>query len=324
MKVLTTGTAGFIGSAFVRQAASKGYEIIVVDNLDYAGDLKRLEEVKKKYRFYKADICDSGKIGSIFKKEKPEIVVNFAAQSHVDRSIKEPAIFIEANVKGIQVLLEAAKKQNTAKFLHISTDEVYGDIEVGEFPESAALNPSSPYAASKAAADLLLKSYIRTYKFPGIIVRPCNNYGPWQYPEKFIPLAILKILRNEKIPVYAEGKNVREWLYVEDCAQGILDIMEKGRIGQIYNLGSGQEKQNIEVVKTILKILKLNESRIEFVKDRPGHDIRYRLHSQKVLQEIGWQPKVKFEEGIAKTVDWCVEHKGWLISKWKRIAPLYK
>jgi len=324
MKILTTGSAGFIGSAFVRMLAQKGQEVIIIDNLDYAGDLKRLDEAKGYYKFYKADIRDQKKIDAIFKKEKPDAVVNFAAQSHVDRSIKEPFIFTDTNIRGVQVLLEASKKYELQRFIHISTDEVYGDIEHGEFIETTPLNPSSPYSASKAAADLLVKSYQRTFKFPAIIVRPSNNYGPWQYPEKLIPLAVLKILRGEKIPVYAQGTNVREWLYMEDSAAGILAILENGKLGEIYNLGSGQERQNIEVVRAILSILKADESRIEFVQDRPGHDIRYKLNSQKIKQEVGWQAKVQFEEGITKTVEWCVANKTWLLTKWQKIAPLYK
>jgi dTDP-glucose 4,6-dehydratase len=324
MKILTTGSAGFIGSAFVRLMAQKGIKLVIVDNLDYAADLKRLEAAKGFFKFYKADIRDQKKIDSIFNKEKPEAVVNFAAQSHVDRSIKEPFIFTDTNIKGVQVLLEVSKKCGLERFVHISTDEVYGDIEHGEFLETTPLNPSSPYSASKASADLLVKSYQRTFKFPAIIVRPSNNYGPWQYPEKLIPLAVLRILRGEKIPVYAQGKNVREWLYVEDSAAGILDILEKGKLGEVYNLGSGQEKQNIDVVKGILAILKADESRIEFVKDRPGHDIRYKLNSQKIRVELGWEAKVKFEQGLEKTVEWCVLNKDWLLGKWKKIAPLYK
>jgi dTDP-glucose 4,6-dehydratase len=323
-KILTTGSAGFIGSAFVRLMAQKGIKLAIVDNLDYAADLKRLEEAKGAFKFYKADIRDQKKIDTVFKKEKPDVVVNFAAQSHVDRSIKEPFIFTDTNIRGVQVLLEVSKKYGLERFVHISTDEVYGDIEHGEFLENTPLNPSSPYSASKAAADLLVKSYQRTFKFPAIIVRPSNNYGPWQYPEKLIPLAVLKILRGEKIPVYAQGKNVREWLYVEDSAAGISDILEKGKLGEIYNLGSGQEKQNIDVVKGILSILKADESRIEFVKDRPGHDIRYKLNSQKVRQEVGWEAKVKFEQGLEKTVEWCAANKDWLLGKWKKIAWLYK
>jgi len=323
MKILTTGTAGFIGSAFVRQAAKKGIEVIVVDCLDYAGDLARIQEAKPGFKFYKADIRDAKKINAIFNKEKPQAVVNFAAQSHVDRSIKDPAIFIDTNVRGVQVLLEASRAAGIEKFVHISTDEVYGDIEQGEFLETTPLNPSSPYSASKAAADLLVRSYQRTFKFPAVIVRPSNNYGPWQYPEKLIPLAILKLMRGEKVPVYSRGENVREWLFVEDCARGIMDILEKGRIGEVYNLGSGQEKQNIEVVRQILKIMGCDESRIEFVKDRPGHDIRYKLNSQKVRQETGWQPKVSFEEGIKTTVSWCQDNQTWLLKKWEGVAKLY-
>jgi dTDP-glucose 4,6-dehydratase len=324
MKILTTGSAGFIGSAFVRLLAAKGVQSVIVDNLDYAADLKRLEAAKGSFKFYKADIRDQKKIEAIFKKEKIDAVVNFAAQSHVDRSIREPFIFTDTNIRGVQVLLEVSKKCGLERFVHISTDEVYGDIEQGEFLETTPLNPSSPYSASKASADLLVKSYQRTFKFPAIIVRPSNNYGPWQYPEKLIPLAVLKILRGENIPVYAQGKNVREWLYVEDSAAGILDILEKGKLGEVYNLGSGQEKQNIDVVKGILRVLKADESRIEFVKDRPGHDIRYKLNSQKIRQELGWEAKVKFEQGLEKTVEWCVDNKDWLLGKWAKISWLYK
>jgi dTDP-glucose 4,6-dehydratase len=342
-KILVTGAAGFIGSAFARlllnrdcsagtvpegdcpkQYNLKGLSLIVIDKLTYAGDLARLKEVKGRYKFYKADICSKRQMESIFAKEKPQIVANFAAETHVDRSILDSVPFIETNITGTQVLLDASRKYGISKVIHISTDEIYGDIPQGEFLENTTLNPSSPYSASKAAADLLVKSYIRTFKFPAIIVRPSNNYGPWQYPEKLIPLAVLKILRGEKVPVYAKGENVREWLYVEDCASGVLQIMEKAKAGEIYNLGSGQEKQNIEVVKAILSIMKADESRIEFVKDRPGHDIRYKLNSQKVQREIGWQPKVQFEEGIRRTVEWCLSNKKWLLARWSKIAPLYK
>jgi len=268
-KILVTGGAGFIGSALVRlllnrdcPQAVKGLsldkKVVVVDKLTYAGDLKRLEEVKGKYKFYKADICDKKRIESIFKKEKPDIIVHFAAQTHVDRSIIDATPFIETNVKGTQVLLDIARKHKIRKLVHISSDEVYGDIEKGKFTEDSPLKPNNPYAASKAAADLLIKSYIRTYGFPAVIIRPCNNYGLWQYPEKLIPLAVLKILKNEKISLYADGRNRREWLYVEDCAEGILKILKKGKIGKIYNLGSGCEMENIVVASMLLKILKVN------------------------------------------------------------------
>ena len=338
-KLLITGGAGFIGSAFVRlllnrdcpeslrqfrgihpersEGPSKlrGLSLIVVDKLTYAGDLERLKEVEGKYKFYKADICDKKYIESIFKKEEPEIIVNFSAETHVDRSILDSKAFLQTNIIGTQVLLDISRKYRIKKFIQISTDECYGEIKKGSFTEDSPLKPNSPYAASKASADLLIRSYIRIYGFPAIIIRPCNNYGPWQYPEKLIPLAILKILKNKKIPIYADGKNVREWLYVEDCAQGILQILEKGKIGEIYNLGSQEEKQNIEVVKMILKILKRDQNLIEFVEDRPGHDIRYSLDSAKVFSEIGWRPKLKFEDGLRITVQWGLKHKGWLVSK---------
>ncbi|MCX5704293.1 MAG: GDP-mannose 4,6-dehydratase [Candidatus Omnitrophica bacterium] len=205
-----------------------------------------------------------------------------------------------------------------------NTDEVYGEIKKGSFSERSPLRPNSPYAASKAAADLLINAYVRTYRFPAIIIRPSNNYGPWQYPEKFIPLAILKILRNEKIPVYAKGKNVREWLFVDDCAQGILKILEKGKVGEVYNIGSNQEKQNIEVAKTLVKILDADKRLISFVKDRPGHDIRYRLNCRKIREEIGFRPRTGFDEGLRRTIYWCVNHKDWLFSKWSNIARIYK
>jgi dTDP-glucose 4,6-dehydratase len=328
-KILVTGGAGFIGSAFVRlllksQPSRRELSIIVIDKLTYAADLARLNDVKDKYKLYKVDICNKSKINAIFKKEKPIIVVNFAAETHVDRSIKDAAAFIDTNVKGTQILLDASRKYKIGRFIHISTDEVYGEIKKDEFSEDSPLQANSPYAASKAAADLLIKAYIRTYKFPAIIIRPCNNYGPWQYPEKFIPLSILKILRNDKIPVYGRGVNVREWLYVEDCARGILKIVNKGSIGEIYNIGSNQDKHNIEIAHTLLKILKVNKGMIQFVKDRPGHDLRYKLNSRKVFQETTWRPKVKLEEGLRITVNWCLKNKDWLLSKWIKIAPLYK
>lgn len=248
-KILVTGGAGFMGSEFVRQAVKRvssprrRLSLIIVDKLTYAGDLRRLEEVKGKYKFYKADICNQVVMESIFKKEHPEIVVHFAASTHVDRSIQDASPFIETNIKGTQILLDVSRKYKIKKFIHISSDEVYGEIKKDSFSEDSPLRPNSPYAASKAAADLLIKSYIRTYNFPAIIVRPCNNYGSWQYPEKLIPLAILKALRNEKIPVYGKGQNIREWLYVSDCIDAIFLILEKGKIDEIYNIGSGQEKE---------------------------------------------------------------------------------
>ncbi|MFH1198942.1 MAG: dTDP-glucose 4,6-dehydratase [Candidatus Omnitrophota bacterium] len=323
-KILVTGGAGFIGSAFARQAIKKGYKVIIVDKLTYAGDVRRLAVIKGKYKFYKVDICDQNKIERIFEKEKPDCVVNFSAETHVDRSIKSAKEFIETNVVGTEVLLCAVRQHKIKKFIQLSTDEIYGDIKKGEFFEDFPLNPSSPYSASKAAADLLIKSYIRTYNFPAIIVRPSNNYGPWQYPEKLIPRAILTVLKGGKIPVYAKGKNVREWLYVEDCASGILKILESGKIGEIYNIGSGQEKENIYIVKGILKAMRADSDGFEFVRDRPGHDIRYKLNSDKLKKDISWEPKVKIDDGLKFTVNWCLENKSWLLSKSEEVAALYK
>ncbi|MDP8216759.1 MAG: dTDP-glucose 4,6-dehydratase [Candidatus Kaelpia imicola] len=313
-KVLITGGAGFIGSEFVRLLAGRRYEIIVVDKLTYAGDLERLKTLEEKYKFYKLDICDRYGIEKIFKQERPDIVVHFAAQTHVDRSIKDAAVFIETNIKGTQNLLDAAKKYRIKKFIHISTDEVYGEIKKGKFNEDSHLQPGNPYAASKAAADLLIKSYIRTYDFPAVIVRPCNNYGPWQYPEKLVPLTIVKLLDNKQVPIYGKGVNKREWLYVADCAGGILKIMESGKPGEIYNLGSGIEKMNLNLAKKIIKILGSSEHLIKFVTDRPGHDLRYCLDSTKI-NKLGWKPKTSFDEGINQTVLWYKENSQWLETK---------
>lgn len=316
-KILVTGGAGFIGSEFVRLAVKKGYTPIVVDKLTYAGDLKRLEEVKGKYKFYKVDICNKKKLEPVFNQYNPAIVINFAAETHVDRSIQDASPFIETNVKGVQVFLDLSRKYKVKRVIHISTDEVYGEIEKGKFSEDSRLCPNSPYAASKASADLLIKSYIRTYKFPAIIIRPCNNYGLWQYPEKLIPLAVSKILKNESIPVYGKGINVREWLYVKDCAEGVFVVMKKGVAGEIYNIGSGDEQKNIYVVKRILEIANKPERLIKFVKDRLGHDIRYSLDSSKINKELGWERKTCFSEGLRKTVEWCILHKEWISDKSK-------
>ncbi len=242
----------------------------------------------------------------------------------MDRSIRNSAPFIDANVKGTQVLLDISRKYGIDKFVHISTDEVYGEIKSGRFSEESPVKPNSPYAASKAAADLLIAAYVRTHFFPAVIVRPCNTYGPWQYPEKLIPLAILKILKNEKVPVYGDGRNIREWLHVSDCVGAVFAVMEKGEPGGIYNAGSGVEKNNIDVVKSILDVLKKPAGMIEFVEDRQGHDIRYSLDSRKTLRETGWRPAVNFDEGLKTTVNWSLKHRDWLLSKWSAVAPLYK
>lgn len=327
-KILITGGAGFIGSAFTRLviASPKGAKqskVVIVDKLTYAGDLKRLEEIKGKFKFYEIDICNKKRIEGVFAKEKPDIVVHFAAESHVDRSINDASPFIDTNIKGTQILLDVSRKHNIKKFIFISTDEVYGEIAQGKFNESSPIRPNSPYAASKAASDLLVQSYIRTYNFPATIIRPSNNYGPWQYPEKLIPLAILRILEGKKIPVYGRGLNVREWLYVDDCARGIMAIMNQGEIGTVYNLGSACESRNIDTVRTLLKILGVGADRFEFVQDRLGHDLRYSLDSKNVTKRIGWKPAINFSQGLKSTVIWSLKHQAWLKSKLRDINKLY-
>lgn len=314
-KILVTGGAGFIGSAFIKLAIQQGYGVVVIDKLTYAGDLARLNEVTGKFKFYKLDIIDRARIEQLFKKEKPEILVNFAAESHVDRSILGSDDFVRTNIQGTQVLMDIAKKFRIVKFVHISTDEVYGDIEKGQFFENTAFNPSSPYSASKAAADLLVKSYIRTFKFPAVILRPSNNYGPWQYPEKFIPVVIYKALKNEKIPVYGRGQNIREWLHVYDCAKAVLKVIKKSDCGKAYNIGSGNERKNIDVARRILAILDKPVSLIEFVKDRPGHDFRYSLNYAKIRKDLDWQPQFSFDKGLVDTVLWYKNNFKWLESK---------
>lgn len=315
-KLLVTGGAGFIGSEFVRQGIKRGYTIAVIDKLSYAGDIARLKEVERNITFHKLDVTDRKSLEDVFKKEKPDAVVHWAAESHVDRSIADASPFLDTNIKGTQILLDISIKHGINKFINISTDEVYGDLgEDGQFFETTPLNPSSPYSVSKAAADMLGRAYHRTYSLPVITVRPSNNYGPWQYPEKLIPVIIMKALNNKKVPVYAKGENVREWLFVSDCAEAVFEILEKGETGEIYNVGSGEEKRNIEVVKTILQILDKPEDLIEFVKDRPGHDFRYSLNSHKISEQIGWKIKVHFPEGIKKTVTWYLDNIEWVKSK---------
>lgn len=314
LKILVTGGAGFIGSEFVRQAVKKGQKIIVVDKLAYSGDLERLKEIKGKYTFYKTDICQKTRLEAVFKKEKPHIIVHFAAETHVDRSILDAAPFIQTNVTGTQNLIGLSRKYKIRKFLHISTDEVYGESQSGRFPESAALKPKNPYSATKAAAELLVRAAVKTYHFPAIIIRPANNYGPWQYPEKLIPVIILKALKNKKVPVYGKGKQIREWLHVQDCAAGVHLILKKGKIGEAYNIGTYFERENITTVKTILKLLGKPQRLIQFVTDRPGHDFRYSVSCTKI-KKLGWKPKVTFTVGIKQTVQWYLLHLNWMEKK---------
>lgn len=325
-KVLITGAAGFIGSHFVKVALEKGYDILALDKLTYAGDLRRLEDVIKHIKFFQVDITDRESLEKVFREEKPDMVVHFAAESHVDRSILDPLAFIKTNVEGTFNLLDLSKKFEVERFINISTDEIYGELEDldGKFTEESCLRPNSPYSASKASADMLGRAYYRTYNLQVITVRPSNNYGPWQYPEKLIPVVILKAIRNEPIPVYGTGKNRREWLYVKDCAVGILTVMEKGRVGEVYNLGSGIEKENLEVVKAILRILGKPEDLISFVKDRPGHDFRYRMSSQKIKRELGFSIKTDFEEGLKLTVDFYINHLDWVQEKEDELKNLWR
>lgn len=316
MKVLVTGGAGFIGSEFVRQTVTKGYNTVVVDSLTYAGDIERLKEVKDSINFYQVDITDTDSLKEVFEREKPAIVVHFAAESHVDRSILDPHSFIKTNIEGTLNLLELSKQYKVQRFINISTDEVYGELgEEGKFREDSPLCPNSPYSVSKAAQDMLARAYSRTYGLPVITVRPSNNYGQWQYPEKLIPVVIVKALKDEPIPVYGQGLNIREWLYVSDCAEAVIEIIEKGRDGEIYNVASGIEKRNIEVVKSILDLLGKPHTLIEFVKDRPGHDYRYSMDATKIERELGWKAKTDFETGLKKTVKWYVENIDWVERK---------
>ena len=315
-RLLITGGAGFIGSEFVRQSLKRGYEVAVLDKLSYAGDLERLKEASGKIAFYQVDISDREAVEKVFRAEEPDAVIHWAAESHVDRSIMDASPFLDTNIKGTQVMLDVAKYSGIQKFINVSTDEVYGDLrEDGQFYETTPLNPSSPYSVSKASADMLGRAYYRTYGLPVITVRPSNNYGPWQYPEKLIPVVIMKAWNNEKVPVYGKGENIREWLFVSDCVEGVFEILEKGGISEIYNIGSGAEKRNVDVVRAILQILGKSEDLIEFVKDRLGHDFRYSLNSDKMREQLCWKAKTSFSEGIEKTVNWYVENMGWLKSK---------
>ena len=314
LKILITGGAGFIGSEFARQAAKNGQKIVIIDKLTYAGDLERLKEIKGKYTFYKTDICQKTKLEAVIKKERPHKIVHFAAETHVDRSIRDALPFILTNVTGTQNLIDLSRKYKIKKFVHISTDEVYGESQKGRFKETAALKPANPYSATKAAAELLVRAAIKTHRFPAIIIRPANNYGPWQYPEKLIPVIILKALRNKKVPVYGKGRQIREWLHVRDCAEGIHLILKKGKLGEAYNIGTCFECENLMTVKTILKLLKKPKRLIEFVADRPGHDFRYSVSCAKI-KKLGWKPKIAFATGIKQTVQWYPAHLNWMERK---------
>ena len=323
MKILVTGAAGFIGSNFVfhMMEAHPNYEIVGLDALTYAGNLETLASAmdNPRFKFVKMDITDVAAIDKLFEEEKFNVVVNFAAESHVDRSIEDPGIFLKTNILGTQVLMDASIKHGVKRFHQVGTDEVYGDLPLDRpdlfFVETMPLTASSPYSASKASADLLVMAYHRTYGLPVTISRCSNNYGPYQFPEKLIPLMIANARADKALPVYGEGLNVRDWLYVEDHCRAIDMILENGKVGEIYNIGGHNEKANIEVVKIILKELNKPESLITYVTDRKGHDQRYAIDPTKIHNELGWLPETKFEKGIKKTIQWYLDNEEW----WKNI-----
>jgi len=323
MKILVTGAAGFIGSNFVFHMLDShpDYEIVGLDALTYAGNLETLAHVmdNPKFKFVRTDITDAAAIDKLFEEEKFDIVVNFAAESHVDRSIEDPGVFLKTNILGTQVLMDASIKHGVKRFHQVGTDEVYGDLPLDRpdlfFVETMPLTASSPYSASKASADLLVMAYHRTYGLPVTISRCSNNYGPYQFPEKLIPLMIANARADKALPVYGEGLNVRDWLYVEDHCRAIDMILENGRVGEVYNIGGHNEKANIEVVKIILNELDKPESLITYVTDRKGHDQRYAIDPTKIHNELGWLPETKFEDGIKKTIQWYLDNESW----WKNI-----
>ncbi|MFQ7059067.1 MAG: dTDP-glucose 4,6-dehydratase, partial [Turicibacter sanguinis] len=318
-KMLVTGGAGFIGGNFVHYMVNKypNYMIVNLDALTYAGNLETCQPVEGKpnYKFVKGDIADREFIFDLFEKEKFDVVVNFAAESHVDRSVKDPEIFIKTNVLGTQVLMDASRAYGVERYHQVSTDEVYGDLPLDRpdlfFTEETPLHTSSPYSASKASADLLVFAYHRTFGLPITISRCSNNYGPYHFPEKLIPLMISRALNDEKLPVYGNGENVRDWLHVYDHCAAIDLILHKGRVGEVYNVGGHNERTNLEVVRTILKALGKSEDLITYVTDRPGHDLRYAIDPQKLENELGWKPTYNFDTGIAQTIQWYLDNKQW-------------
>lgn len=316
MKLLVTGGAGFIGSNFIRYFLSvhPSAEIVNFDKLTYAGNLQNLADIdaQPNYRFVRGDICDAEAVEQLC--EEPfDAIAHFAAESHVDRSIAAAREFIRTNVEGTLVMLEAARKRKIPRFLHVSTDEVYGSMAPKESAtEQSQLAPNSPYAASKAASDLLVRSYVQTHKFPAVITRCTNNYGPYQFPEKLIPLMISNAMDGKKLPVYGDGLNERDWIFVEDHCRALDAVLEKGRSGEIYNIGSGRPVPNIGIVRSLLKLLNAPDGLIEFVQDRPGHDRRYALDDSKIRRELGWESKVELDSGLKHTVDWYRSHSDWV------------
>ena len=317
MKILVTGGAGFIGSCFVRHILNKysDYKVINLDALTYAGNIENLDDVKdnKNYTFVHGNICDKKLVRDLI--AEVDCVVNFAAESHVDRSITGPEIFIETNVQGTLNLLQNAKELGVDRYLQVSTDEVYGTLgKTGYFYETTPLAPNSPYSASKASADMLVRAYHETYKMPVLTTRCSNNYGPYQYPEKLIPFFISQLLKGKKVPVYGDGLNVRDWLYVYDHCAAIDTVLHKGRVGEVYNIGGHNEKTNMEITRLILEAMGKDDSSIEHVKDRLGHDRRYAISNDKIQSELGWEPSLTFEEGIKITIDWYLKNQAWMKS----------
>ena len=315
MKIFVTGGAGFIGSNFIRHVLllHKGYKIVNFDKLTYAGNLANLESVAEdpNYSFVRGDICDA--VAAEKAMRGCNVVVHFAAESHVDRSIYEPAPVIETNVTGTFILLQVARKTHIERFVHVSTDEVYGDMAPGAFAnENSPLQPSSPYSASKASADLLVLSYIRTYGFPGLITRSSNNYGPYQFPEKFLPLMITNALDGKPLPIYGDGRQQRDWLHVDDNCRGILTVLERGHIGGIYNIGGLDVLDNLTIARKLLGLIGKPESLLSHVKDRPGHDRRYALHCDRMEQELGWKPVIPLDEGLRQTIEWYQMNAMWM------------
>lgn len=319
MTIIVTGGAGFIGSNFIfyMMKAHPDYRLVCLDKLTYAGNLSTLKSVldMPSFRFVRGDICDRELVYSLFDEEHPDAVVNFAAESHVDRSILDPSLFLQTNIIGTSVLMDAARRAGNIRFHQISTDEVYGDLSLDRkdlfFTETTPLHTSSPYSSSKAAADLLALSYHRTYGLPVTISRCSNNYGPYHFPEKLIPLMIINALKGKSLPVYGQGINVRDWLYVEDHCRAVDLILHKGRIGEVYNVGGHNEMRNIDIVRIILRQLGKSEDLITFVEDRKGHDLRYAIDPHKISSELGWLPETTFEEGIRKTIKWYLDNESW-------------
>lgn len=312
MTVLVTGGAGFIGSAFVRLLRRMGERVVVADALTYAGDRARLPEPSKGLAIHRVDVADGEAMAALFARERPRWVAHWAAESHVDRSIADPAPFLRSNCLGTQVVLECALRHGAERVLNVSTDEVYGELgETGLFSEDSPLAPNSPYSASKAAADLMGRAYHRTYDLPVITLRPSNNFGPWQFPEKFVPVVLMKALADEPVPVYGTGQNRREWLFVEDCAEAALAVLERGEVGATYNLGSGREFANLDLARMLLRLLGKPDGLVRFVEDRKGHDFRYAMDSRRLERATGWRPARGLEEAMARTVEWYCDHLDW-------------